>query len=79
MITTPLIGRSAPQMNDIVVSTEGVTKILKGLNPSKAMGLDELHPKILKELAAELSPVFAHLLLPTFSKKSDGDIVFGLP
>ena len=25
-------------MNDIVVSTEGVTKLLKGLNPSKAMG-----------------------------------------
>ena len=26
---TPLLGRSAPRMNDIVVSTEGVTKLLK--------------------------------------------------
>ena len=48
-------------MNDITVSTEGVTKLLKGLNPSKAMGPDELHPRILTELAAELSPVFAPL------------------
>ena len=33
----------------------------KGLNHSKALGPDELHPRILKELATELGPVFAHL------------------
>ena len=31
------------------------------LNPSKALGPDELHPRILKEIATELGPVFAHL------------------
>ena len=31
------------------------------MNPSKALGLDELHPRVLKELATELGPVFAHL------------------
>ena len=30
------LSRSAPFMDDIVVSNEGVTKLLKGLNPSKA-------------------------------------------
>ena len=30
------------------------------MNPSKALGLDELHPRELMEFAAELGPVFAH-------------------
>ena len=60
-IEVPFLSRSASFMDDIVVSNEGVTKLLKGLNPSKALGPDELHPRILKELATELGPVFAHL------------------
>ena len=57
----PLLDRSAPFMNDIAVSKDGVIKLLKGLNPSRALGPDELHPRVLKELATELGPVFAHL------------------
>ena len=31
------------------------------MNPSKALGPDELYPRVLKELASKLGPVFAHL------------------
>ena len=48
-------------MEDIVVTKEGVAKLLKSLNPSKALGPDELQPRVLKELATELGPIFAHL------------------
>ena len=36
--------RSAPFMDKIVVSKDTVTKLLKGLNLSKALGPDELDP-----------------------------------
>ena len=47
----PLLYRSAPFMEEIVVTKEEVTKLLKGLNPSKALGPDQLHPRVLKGLA----------------------------
>ena len=45
-------------LDSIVVLSEEMIKLLKGLNPPKA---DELHPRILKELANELGLVFVHL------------------
>ena len=55
-----LIESSTPPMSDTHVSN-GVIKMMKGLNPSKTMGFNELHPRVRKELAAELASVFAHL------------------
>ena len=55
------IGRLLSWMILLFQPAEGVIKLLKGLNPSKALRPDELHPRVLKELASELGPVFAHL------------------
>ena len=66
----PLLEKSAPPMSDIHISNEGVIKIkmMKGLNPSKVLGPDELHRRVLKDLAAELGPVFAHLFQQSLDK-----------
>ena len=64
----PLLEKSAPPMSDIHISNEGVIKMMKGLNLSKALGPYELHPRVLKELAVELGPVFAHLFQQSLDK-----------
>ena len=55
-------------MSEIHISNEGVIKMMKVLNPSKALGPDDLHPRVLKELAVELGPVFAHLFQQSLDK-----------
>ena len=62
------LDRSTSFMQDIVVTKEGVTKLLKGSNHSKAFGPDELHPRVIKELATGLGPAFAHLFLKSTDK-----------
>ena len=64
----PLLDRSVPFIENIVVTKEGVTKLLKGLNPSNALGPDKLHPRVFKELATELGPIFAHLFQQSIDK-----------
>ncbi|CAG2202051.1 unnamed protein product [Mytilus edulis] len=43
------------KMINIIVTTKGVEKILKNINASKAMGPDGIHPRVLKELAPNIS------------------------
>ena len=48
-------------MDPIVVSEAGVLKLLKGLQPHKAAGPDQIHGRVLKELSIPLAPVLADL------------------
>ena len=47
-----------PAMKKIVVSESGVCKLLSNLQIHKATGPDDIPARLLKDLAAELSPVF---------------------
>ena len=52
----PDMGQSnTPDAPDITVKEKGIHKLLKGLNPHKATGRDEMSTKLLKEMASPLS------------------------
>jgi len=50
-------------MPDINITNHGISKLLSNLDPSsKAAGPDELKPKILKELAPNISPILCLII-----------------
>ena len=57
--SVPLEKDQTKEMPAITITVKGVEKILKGINPSKAKGPDNIHPRVLKELASELAPTLA--------------------
>ena len=50
------VSRNLPAIPDIVVSVDGVEKLLCNLNPNIACGPDGIIPRILKECAHEIAP-----------------------
>ena len=46
-----------PPMDEFNISTGGILKLLKKLNPGKAAGPDKLKPLLLRELAEETAPI----------------------
>ena len=46
-----------PVMDEINITENGITKLLKNLNPSKSPGPDNLGPRVLKELADDIAPI----------------------
>ena len=55
-------------MPNIYISTEGVRKLLAGLNIHKAAGPDGVSTRMLKEFSSELSPVFSILFQATIDQ-----------
>ena len=49
-------GWPTSRMPDITISTEGITKLLRNLQPDKAAGPDNIKPVLLKELHQEIAP-----------------------
>ena len=48
-------------MHDIIITPEGTLKLLKNLNPTKAIGPDKISPHFLKEVHDEMSPMISDL------------------
>ncbi|CAH1238779.1 Hypp5632 [Branchiostoma lanceolatum] len=61
LIKPPL---DAPTCSSVSISVAGVQNLLQKLNPKKAPGPDGISPKLLKELAVELSPALSLLTIP---------------
>ena len=55
-IPTPS-GKPTPDMAEIIVTEEGVRRLLVKTNPHKASGPDQIPARILKECAEELTPI----------------------
>jgi hypothetical protein len=60
-----------PNMKYFDITCNGITKLLKQLNPYKAPGSDNISPRILKELATDISS----LLQLIFQKSLDTGVV----
>ena len=58
---TVLKGPSYPPLERLEISVAGVAKLLRDLNPSKAVGPDEVPCRLLKELSEELAPILADI------------------
>ena len=56
-----LEGQGYDPIGPLNITVEGVLKLLRELNPKKASGPDKVPCFLLKELAAELAPVYTHL------------------
>ena len=71
---TTLLGPSCPPLPDLVISEEGVLKLLQGIDPRKASGLDEIPCHLLSGLAAELAPVFTRLFQQSYNDSVIPDV-----
>jgi hypothetical protein len=54
-------------MADITIDEAGVAKLLRGVDPSKASGPDQIPCKLLQELHVELAPVFTILFQTSYN------------
>jgi hypothetical protein len=54
-------------MHDIQITEEGVTKLLKNLNPHKVPGPDNIFPRPSKELATHISPILTIIFRKSYN------------
>ena len=65
----PTPKKTAATMPRIHITKPGVTKLLRQLNPGKAAGPDSISPRVLKELAEELSDPLTRIFQKSLEEK----------
>ena len=72
----PNLGKShCEPAPDIVVTENGVLKLLKNLNPNKASGPDQISSRFLKALSSPIAPVLTILFQASINQgKIQGDL-----
>ena len=65
---------SFPPIPDLVITEEGVDKLLEGVNPKKAAGPDQLPCRLLHELHTELAPIFTSLFKSSYNRSEIPDV-----
>jgi hypothetical protein len=50
-----------PQMPDIIITENGINKLLQNINIHKASGPDNIHGRILKECTTQIAPILTTL------------------
>ena len=55
---------SSPEMAEIIITENGVRKLLQKLDGDKATGHDDIPARLLKETATEITPMLTTLLSP---------------
>ena len=53
--SVPFLRKTTPGIGNIVITTNCIIRLLNDLKPSKSAGQDETHPRILKELSAQVA------------------------
>ena len=55
-----------PDIGNINITTTGIQKLLEKLQPHKAMGPDQLHPRVMKETATHIAPILQVIFSKSF-------------
>jgi hypothetical protein len=53
--------RQYPQMTNIIITENGINKLLQNINIHKASGPDNIHGRILKECTTQIAPILTTL------------------
>ena len=68
--SVPFLRKTTPGIKNIVVTTNGIIRLLNDLKPSKSAGLDEIHPHVLKETSTQVAPYLKYIFQKSLETSS---------